>query len=75
MIESVALGLAVLLLLVPVGVGAWWYLLRLMDKAAWIDFRVTIDRIEHEPLAAAVYFGLRAIAAAYLIGQIVSRFV
>lgn len=75
MFESIGIGVLVLLVLVPLGVATWWGLLRLMDKAARIEFRNSIDFIEANPLAAAVYFGLRAIATAYLVGTLFSRFV
>lgn len=75
MFESIGIGVAVLLILVPVGVATWWGLLRLMDKAGRINFIQTADKIESDPLAAAVYFGLRAVAAASLVGALFSRFV
>jgi len=75
MYESIALGTIVLLILVPIGVAAWWGLLRLMDRAARISFRYTVDRIEHDPIAASIYFGLRAVASAYLVANLFSRFI
>ena len=45
----------------------YWGMLRLMDKAAGLDFRHTIDKIEQDPRAAAEYFGRRAIAVAIIV--------
>ena len=72
MIESLIPGLAVLLLLAPVGVAVWWGLLRLMDKAAGINFRYEMHQLD-QPMA--IYYGLRAVATAYLVASLFSRFV
>jgi hypothetical protein len=55
------------LLISAVFVGSvFWATLRLMDRAAAIYFRNTIDLIERNPLAASIYFGCRIIAVAIL---------
>lgn len=43
--------------------AAWWGTLRLMDKAADIEFKYTIQNLS---TAGAIYFGCRAIAVALL---------
>ena len=55
------------LLFSAVFVGSvFWYTLRLMDKAARLNFKDTIDKIEGNPLAASIYFGCRVLAIAIL---------
>jgi len=55
------------LLFSAVFVGSvFWFTLRLMDRAARLNFRETIDKIEATPLAASIYFGCRIIAVAIL---------
>lgn len=46
--------------------SVWWGTLRLLDKSAGIKFRAEFRRLETEPLAMALYLGLRLIALALL---------
>ncbi len=72
-IEATLIGIAVLLILVPVAIGAWWGLLRLMDKLAGVNFSEEIQ--EFSPHDKAIYFGLRALATAYLMAALFARFI
>lgn len=72
MIEQTLIGLLVLLVLVPVGVAAFFISLRLMDRILGIDFT---QEIRNFTLPKALYFGARAIAVALLISALFSRFV
>lgn len=57
----------VYLLLSAVFVGSvWWGTLRLMDRAGGIKFRAKLRIIETDPMAVALYLGLRLVALALL---------
>jgi hypothetical protein len=72
-------GAVALVVLSVVGVASAWGLSRLMDRAnqkalirstRWGE---ALDRIEIEPLAAGVYYGLRWIGICVLVGWLFSR--
>ena len=46
--------------------AVWWSTLRLMDKSGGIKFRAKLRIMETDPLALALYLGLRLIALALL---------
>lgn len=53
----------------------WWGLLRFLDLLAggWKHFKNNVqDTIHSDPRAAAQYYGCRAIAAAILVGLVLS---
>ena len=51
--------------------GVWWGTLRLMDRAAGIRFRAKLRIIETDPMALAVYLGVRLLALAILFSPLV----
>ncbi|WP_435102334.1 hypothetical protein [Arhodomonas sp. AD133] len=51
-----------------VALALLWGVFRLLDRAAGRDWYEVSSTILHEPLAAAVYYGLRFIGAATLMG-------
>lgn len=72
-IRSVWDGIAVLLLLTPIGMAAWIAML-------WVPMRLLLGKNLHEvlreiDLPEAVFFGLYAVGAAVLTGALFSRFV
>lgn len=78
MIYVMTVGIFALILLALVGCAAAWGLSRLMDYAnnrAHIAgrFGFVIERIEQEPMSAAVYYGLRWLGICILIGWLFSR--
>lgn len=46
--------------------SVWWGTLRLMDRAAGIRFRAKLRIIETDPMALAIYLGVRLLALAIL---------
>jgi hypothetical protein len=48
------------------------YLTRWLDRRARVRFPSILERITHEPLAAALYFGARFLGACLLVGLVLS---
>lgn len=79
---SVLLGLVMLLVLVPLALVIAFFALRWLDRVfepaelarnAGV-FQATIaPKITAEPMAAAVYFGLRFVGVCWLLGDLFSR--
>jgi hypothetical protein len=65
------LNIVVLLVLAFAGIAIWWGLLRLMDKHNRVDFVDEIEKFKYPE----VYYGLRALATAWIVAQLVGRFV
>lgn len=66
---STAWNLIVAAVVMSGGVLLWWVLLRLLDRANGVDFFTVVHNFRYPE----IYFGLRAIAAAILIGWLVGR--
>ncbi len=47
-------NLTVLFLLVPVMVGAWWFLIRLVNRSMGFDLKVVYEKIYANPIASAI---------------------
>lgn len=50
--------------------SVWWGMLRLMDKAAGIEFKEEIQGVQRDELAMSIYFVGRLIALAILFGPL-----
>ena len=77
MLTVITLGSLALVVLGVVGVASAWLVSRLMDRANQSSrasrFLRVLERIEEEPQAAAVYYGLRWMGICILIGWLFSR--
>ena len=79
MIYVMTVGAVALAVLSIVGVAAAWGLSRLMDRAnnhalvAHSRWGNALERIEAEPISAAVYYGARWVGICLLIGFLFSR--
>jgi hypothetical protein len=62
-----AWNLVITALVATGGVVLWWALLRLLDRANGVDFFDVVHHFRYPE----IYFGLRALAAALLIGWLV----
>ena len=71
----VFLGLTVLLILVPLALACLWLFMTLINRQQGLNFHYAFGKIQTNPLACAVYFGLRFFAVAWLIGTLFSRYV
>lgn len=71
--EPTVISISVLIILAFTAVATWWGLLRLMDYALGVNFRDQIKAFS--PRDQALYFGFRAVATAYLVATLFSRFV
>jgi len=69
-------NLAVLFLMIPVGLVVSFFILRGLDKLNDTSFKDEILPImETNPLAVAIYYGIRFASVLYLIGVLCSRFI
>ena len=50
--------------------SVWWGMLRLMDKAAGIEFKQELKDFQRDELARSIYFVGRLIALALLFGPL-----
>ena len=65
-------GLFTLIVTIPLAVGCYWLLLRLMDWALGVNFREEFGKFT--PAARGDYFGKRNIGVAIIVGAIFLRF-
>ncbi len=49
-----------------------WFLLRWLDRMGGVVFEQTVKGICDEPVAAALYFGLRFVGVCVLLGMVIS---
>jgi len=68
-------GLVVLLFLTPLALACLWLFMTLINKQQGLNFHAAFGKIEENPLACAVYFGLRFCGVCWLIGTLFSRYV
>jgi len=64
-------NVVVLLVLAFGGIALWWGLLRLMDKHNGVSFRREIPKWKYPE----IYYGLRAVATAWIVAELMGRFV
>lgn len=64
-------NLMILVILTIGGIALWWGLLRVMDKHNRVVFKDEIRRFQYPE----VYYGLRALATAWIVAELASRFV
>ena len=62
-----AWNLVITALVATGGIAIWWFLLRMLDRANGVDFGHEV----HDWRYPEIYYGLRAIGAALLIGWLV----
>lgn len=65
------INLLILVVLAIGGIALWWGLLRLMDKHNGVAFHNEIHRFRYPE----VYYGLRALATAWIVAELAGRFV
>lgn len=68
--EMLIYGMGLKFLWMIAGIVLLLIILRIFDKIAGVQFRKSFDTIEKDPVALALYFGLRFVAVCYVIGQI-----
>lgn len=77
MLTVMTMGALALIVLATVGVSCAWGLSRAMDRANQSRrasrFLRVLERIEEDPHAAAVYYGMRWLGICILIGWLFSR--
>ncbi|QDP60423.1 MAG: hypothetical protein GOVbin1096_51 [Prokaryotic dsDNA virus sp.] len=73
MIEGVILRLIIALAALVIGLIGTWFVLRTFDASSKIDFKKAFDRIEGDAKAMAVYYGLRFIGVAFMVGFVIGK--
>ena len=68
---KILIGLLALIILL----SGMFAILRVFDKLLGIDFKRAFDKIENNPIAMSIYFGLRFLGVAIAVGLITVCFI
>ena len=68
---KILIGLLALIILL----SGMFAILRVFDKLLGIDFKKAFDKIENNPIAMSIYFGLRFLGVAIAVGLITICFI
>ena len=73
MIEGAIFRLAIALAALVIGLIGTWFVLRTFDASSKIDFKKAFDNIESDPRAIALYYGMRFIGVAFIVGFTIGK--
>ena len=73
LLEGLIIRLVIAIVGAIVGLIAAWFVLRTFDASSQIDFKKAFDKMEQDAKAIALYFGLRFLGVAILIGFIIGK--
>lgn len=73
MVEGLILRLIIAITAAILGLIGTWFVLRTFDASSGIDFKKAFDKVESDPKSIAVYYGMRFIGVAFLIGFIIGK--
>ena len=75
MIGSFVYGFFAVLVLVPLAVMAWHWMLGQLDERLGVGFRTSYEKIKEDSLALSIYHGCRLLAVAFIVGSLFSKFI
>jgi hypothetical protein len=73
MIEGIIIRLVIALAALVIGLIGTWFVLRTFDSSSGIDFKKAFDMMESDPKSIALYFGLRFVGVAFIVGFVVGK--
>ena len=74
MILSFIFGLLAVLVLIPLAIMVWHWMLRELDARSGVVWKASYDKMFSDPLALAVYHGCRLLAVGLIIAALFGKF-
>jgi hypothetical protein len=73
MIEGLIIRLTIAIAALILGLIGTWFALRTFDAFSKINFKEAFDNIESDPRATAMYYGMRFIGVAFVVGFTIGK--
>jgi hypothetical protein len=73
MLGGLLIRLVIALAALVIALIGTWFVLRTFDSSSKIDFKKAFDMMESDAKSIALYFGLRFIGVAFIVGFVVGK--